>query len=439
MGGTQTRRPSRQPLWLAGLEASVLSAAPRQSERSRGSFAMKVVMSAYACDPDESSERGIGWWWASAAAERHEVWLLTRHRSRPAIERALKADPRPNLHPVYVDAPRWVRSLKRGVWTLYPYYVIWQAVARAEARRLHQDIRFDVAHHVTFAIDWLPSGMAFCHGLPSVWGPVGPGVTSFPFRMWKTYGPRWVFSETLRSIVTTAGSCTFGSWTAKRAAVIIAQNNEVAERFKDHPNLVVEQNSVVDLPPDLVGSSASFGDKPRRAVFIGRLIPSKGLRAAVGALAQPAASDWTLDVYGRGPEREPSLALARKLGVDDRITLHGVVDRSEVFKALHQADALLFPSSRESAPGVVAEAVTSGCPVICLDTSGPGTVVQPGQGIKLAPSADVCLSLAQALNQVGPRHAGDDRWTARRIPCLLDRWYAMAAGASSSVPAGRAV
>ncbi|MFD5063866.1 glycosyltransferase family 4 protein [Streptomyces sp. NPDC058394] len=400
---------------------------------------MKVVMSAYACDPDESSERGIGWWWASAAAERHEVWLITRARSRPAIERALKAEPRPNLHPVYVDAPRWVRSLKRGAWALYPYYVLWQAVAHAEACRLHRDVRFDVAHHMTFAIEWLPSGVMFIPGLPSVWGPVGTGVTSFPFRMWKTYGARWVLSETLRSIATTVGTRTFGSWTAKRATVIIAQNNEVAGRFKDHPNLVVEQNSVVDLPPDLVGSSASIGDKPRRAVFIGRLIPSKGLRAAVGALAQPAASNWTLDVYGQGPERGPSLALAHKLGVDDRITLHGVVDRSEIFKALYQADALLFPSTRESAGGAVAEAITSGCPVICLDTSGPGTVVQPGQGIKLTPSADVCRSLAEALNQVGPRHAGDDRWTIRRVPDLLDRWYAVAVGASSSVLAGRAV
>jgi glycosyltransferase involved in cell wall biosynthesis len=400
---------------------------------------MKVVMSAYACDPGESSERGVGWWWACAAAERHEVWLITRVRSRPAIERALRADPRPNLHPVYVDAPGWVCSLKRGAWALYPYYVIWQAVARAEACRLHRDVRFDVAHHMTFAVDWLPSGVVFVPGLPSVWGPVGPGITSFPLRMWKAYGVRWALVEVLRSVAASVGSRTFGSWTAKRAAVVVAQNNEVARRFEDHPNLVVEQNAVVDVPPDLVGSSASVGDRSRRAVFIGRLIPWKGLRAAVGALARPAASDWTLDVYGQGPEGGHGLALARRLGVDDRVTLHGVVDRSEIFKALCQADALLFPSSRESAGGAVAEAISSGCPVVCLDIGGPGTVVRPGQGIKLLASADVCGSLAEALSQVGPRHAGDDRWSGRRIPDLLDRWYAVAVGASSSVLAGRVV
>ena len=39
---------------------------------------MKVLMSAYACEPGKGSEPAVGWNWALQAARRHEVWVLTR-------------------------------------------------------------------------------------------------------------------------------------------------------------------------------------------------------------------------------------------------------------------------------------------------------------------------------------------------------------------------
>ena len=50
---------------------------------------MKILVSAYACEPGKGSEPGAGWLWARAAARRHEVWVLTRANNREAIEAAL--------------------------------------------------------------------------------------------------------------------------------------------------------------------------------------------------------------------------------------------------------------------------------------------------------------------------------------------------------------
>jgi hypothetical protein len=60
---------------------------------------MKLLLSAYACEPSKGSEPGVGWNWATQAALDHEVWVLTWTKFRgpgdvkfdnnkPSIDRA---------------------------------------------------------------------------------------------------------------------------------------------------------------------------------------------------------------------------------------------------------------------------------------------------------------------------------------------------------------
>lgn len=47
---------------------------------------MKLLLSAYACEPGLGSEPGVGWNSALEAARFHDVWVLTRAANRKAIE-----------------------------------------------------------------------------------------------------------------------------------------------------------------------------------------------------------------------------------------------------------------------------------------------------------------------------------------------------------------
>jgi glycosyltransferase involved in cell wall biosynthesis len=380
---------------------------------------MKVVMSAYACRPGGTSERGLGWAWACAAAERHEVWLVTREQARPEIEAELQVRPRPGLHPVYVDTPSWTRRWKSGRRGLYPYSCIWQLLVWRTVSRMHQEIGFDVGHHITFAIDWLPAGVAYVRDLPTIWGPVGPGLNRFPASMWRAYGLRWLFQESVRAVVSTAGHAFLGQPTAKRAAVVVAQNGDVAKVFAAHPHLVVEQNSVCDEG----ARPMTAPQAGKRAVFVGRLVPWKGVRVAIATMADPRAEEWSLDIFGTGPEEQRAIEYARRLGVASRVCFRGVVSQEEIYLALGTADALLHPSTRDNAPGAVAEAVSVGCPVVCLDSAGPGTMVGEDEGTRIPPSADPVAAFAHALGAVRGRHAGSRRWSSARLPDLLDEWY----------------
>ena len=69
---------------------------------------MRVLVSAYACEPGKGSEPGVGWNWARMIAQDHETWVLTRSNNRAPIEAALAADPQPNLRFIYVAPPRWL-------------------------------------------------------------------------------------------------------------------------------------------------------------------------------------------------------------------------------------------------------------------------------------------------------------------------------------------
>ena len=59
---------------------------------------LKVLMSAYACEPGKGSEPGVGWTVAREMARHHDIWVITRANNRPVIEAELARNPQPGLH-----------------------------------------------------------------------------------------------------------------------------------------------------------------------------------------------------------------------------------------------------------------------------------------------------------------------------------------------------
>jgi len=386
---------------------------------------MKVLVSAYACEPSSGSEPGAGWEWARAAAQCHDVWLLTRRNVAEVIERAHSREPSLRLHPVYVDLPAWILRAKRGRGGIFWYYPLWQLAAWREARRLQRDVGFDVIHHVTLAVDWMPAGVALLRGVPLVWGPVG-GSTGTPLRLWRWLGPWGCLTELLREPATRLARWLFGRPIARRAALVIAQNHDVAREFQHIARVVTEPNTAIQdqVPPESQPAAADAG-RPirRRAVFVGRLIPWKGPRLAIAAMARPAAAGWSLDFYGDSRQRADLQRLARHLGVERHVAFKGECPRDQVLAAFSSADALLFPSMRDSAGWAVAEALSRGCPVVCLDRGGPAVLVGRGHGVKVPMNGAVAEDLARALRSLDGRIPPVSRWLAERLPAFLVTLY----------------
>ena len=267
-------------------------------------------------------------------------------------------------------------ALKRRSWDLYWYYSLWQWALARRAKQLHHEVGFDVAHHVTFANDWLPCGLAVLT-VPLIWGPVGGASRYRCVAVPALVGLSRRHHRTSRGVVTGLSRRLFTDAVARRAALVVAQNEAVAHRFADSRRVVVEPNAC--LAPSSSGSAVPTADaappsavhRRHTALFVARLNAWKGGRLAVAVMAHPRIASWDLRVYGDGYERRALERLSQDFGVADRVCFMGHRPRAEVLAAYAEADALFFPSLHDQAGWVVAEASSVGCPVGLPATGRP--------------------------------------------------------------------
>jgi len=189
------------------------------------------------------------------------------------------------------------------------------------------------------------------------------------------------------------------------------------------------------------GVSAELRDRPRlrhegrntRFVFLGRLVRYKGCDLAIRALAR--VPDATLDVIGDGQERAALEALARSLGVADRVNFIGYVPGgTELFDRLRPYRAFVFPTLAEANGIVVQEAMMLGLPVIAVNWGGPAELLDPSCGILVEPIDEehvvrqVSEAMARLIDdpQAADRLAAAAREKAEQEgydwPSLLHHW-----------------
>jgi glycosyltransferase involved in cell wall biosynthesis len=385
--------------------------------------AVRVLLSAYVCRPGRGSEPGTGWGFLRAIARDHEVTLITLPDYLGEIESALAAEGLDGVTIVPVASPRWLRPFEGRVGLGHVDYLIWQYRARNAARPLLAKV--DVIHHVTFANDWLPSAVHFLDGVPVVWGPVG-GTAPMPWRLGRFLSLRGLVFELVRQLITRSARLLTAALVRRRVDLVVAMNRDVAERFEGlGPPVVVEPHVALENFRDVgIGAPPNARtDGRHRAMFAGNLLSLKGPYLAVAALAR-LGDDWTLDVYGDGPEADGLREQAERLGVASRVQMLGRRPRDEVLSALTQADVLMFPSMHDSGGWAVAEAVRAGCPVVCLDIGGPPLIIDGTSGEAVRPDAQAPQRLARAVPRVR-RHPPSDRWSADRLGPLVTEWYEM--------------
>lgn len=124
--------------------------------------------------------------------------------------------------------------------------------------------------------------------------------------------------------------------------------------------------SVIPNPPSASKAGTALPPLPDRFVLgVGRLVPQKRWDRLVAAL--PALPGIALVLAGDGPDREPLVGQAARLGVADRLHLLGHVP--DPLPLMARAAVLALVSDFEGAPGVLAEALSVGTPVVATLSS----------------------------------------------------------------------
>ncbi|MDZ4787514.1 MAG: glycosyltransferase [Blastochloris sp.] len=138
----------------------------------------------------------------------------------------------------------------------------------------------------------------------------------------------------------------------------------------------------VDIPTLLDRNPSS---PKRRAIFLSRLHPKKGLQELIQAwasLPEKLQQTWQLKIAGTGPEAYRNLLQKsiQEHGLSSSTELCGEVSGLQKQQMLEEAEILILPSYEENFGIVIAEALAHGTPVLTTQATPWKTLEQQGCG-----------------------------------------------------------
>jgi glycosyltransferase involved in cell wall biosynthesis len=155
---------------------------------------------------------------------------------------------------------------------------------------------------------------------------------------------------------------------------------------------VVQNAADLDRVDRAISSVPARADVDRFAVLsVGRIEPVKDPVGVVEAFAGALGDDRNcrLVFIGAGQLEDRVAGRIRELGLDERVSMKGLIPRDDVFVACAQADVFISTSHGEGLPVAVVEAMAAGCPVVLSDIAPHREVVDGADFVPLVPPGDV--------------------------------------------------
>lgn len=367
----------------------------------------RILLSAFACDPQFGSDEEVGWQWARQLAARgYEVTVVTRASHRQCIEEHVaRTGECKNVEFIYVDLPRLHSVLSRINRRNHLYYYPWQWMAYRAAEAAHRECAFDLVHHVTWVSFRQPSFM-WRLGIPFFFGPVAGGDEIPSGGYTASFSPKQQFIEVARCLAnavvrwdpmmrTTFFRATRLFFTS--SAHLRRVPREVTARAQ--VELAIGCDMSHDEGATYVGGQSRKGT---RLLFVGRCIGWKGMDLGLRAFAHALARDpaLTLTIIGDGADQLRWKHTAEQLGVAHAVSWWGWLPKDQVLRHYNEFDLLFYPSLRDSGGFVVLEALQRGLPVVCFRLGGPGVVVDDTCGAAVSADDDADVAVAAYADAV---------------------------------------
>ena len=292
------------------------------------------------------------------------------------------------VNPACPDHPLFETLAANGV-TTHPIGLSGRAYRqeRAAMRELYRRLAPDLVHTHGYRPDVVDAAPARSEGIPTV-----TTVHGFTAGDWKNRLYERLQRRTYRRLFD---------------AVVVVSRALVGRLVLDGvpaSRVHVVNNAWQETAPPLDRETArqSLGVDPEgfRIGWVGRLSQEKGPDVLIDALGllQDLPPRLGVSIVGDGPvaEQQSLLARAKRLGVAERITWHGLVrDAARAFSAF---DLFVLSSRTEGTPLVLFEAMAAGVPIVATRVGGVPDVLSVAEAA-LVPSPDP-VALAAAIRAV---------------------------------------
>jgi glycosyltransferase involved in cell wall biosynthesis len=354
---------------------------------------MKILISAYGCNPYQGSEGWFGWSAVLCLARDHELHVITASFNRADLARAAAAGlVSPNIQFLYAGQfKEWHPNRLRARFQGWNAYVSFSKDILPVARELHRAEKFDLAHHLTVA-SWRVASPLWQLGIPLVFGPVG-GNEQFPPRFFPVLSPGAAAFELVRMASNRISRLSPAVRNClRRAAHVFAANLETGQLVKA---LRGSDRGVSQLQPgfyseEAIADFARFDtgkspDGPLRLFAGGNMEGRKGVALALAALARVKRNgvDFIYRLAASGPEIRHLKQLAARLGLQREVLFADHLRGENYRRELGATHVYLLPSFRESTGLTMMEAMLAGCVPVVADCGGPGFIVTGECGYKV--------------------------------------------------------
>lgn len=178
-------------------------------------------------------------------------------------------------------------------------------------------------------------------------------------------------------------------------------------RVRTVPLGVPDQSAVPAIAPAM---------RANEMLYVGQVVRTKGLDVLLRAIAE--VPEARLRVVGVGPQLDEFRALARTLGVDNRVQWSGRLGAEEVHRAMSETAAVVMPGRWPEPFGLVGvEGMRAAKPVVASATGGvtewlrpdvTGMLVPPGEAGGLAQAIAALVRSPRRAEELG--RAGRQRY-----------------------------
>jgi len=185
---------------------------------------------------------------------------------------------------------------------------------------------------------------------------------------------------------------------ARRVHTVIALDPATESAMNRYlPRVRVEQiPNCIDLAA-LPEAQGNLRGGESTAVFVGWVIPSKGVAELVRAWSSLDLRGWRLLIAGPGDEAYLD-ALRSTVRQPQSVEFLGEVSHDEALRLMASCELFVFPSHTEGFPNAVLEAMALGRPILATDVGAIGSMLADGCGV-VVPARSV-TALREAMSEL---------------------------------------
>ena len=350
---------------------------------------LKVLISAYACSPNEGSEPGMGWNFVMGLSKFHELHVIVEKRKwESPIKNYIEKFPYliDNTKFYFIDKKRNRRLRKIWPPSYYWFYKKWQKEAYKLALELDKRENFDIIHQLNM-VGYREPGYLWKIEKPFVWGPIG-GLENSPWRFLPSLGIKGFIFYTGRNLMN-LWQRNF-SKRPKQAAKRV--NNTLIAATPDNQKLILklwerkaeviceigQEKDVIDILPSIKNGPG----EPLKIIWSGIHVPRKNLPLLFNALAN-VKFPFELHILGSGEMTTKWKKIAHNKGIAKECIWYGWVKRQRAVEIMSLGHVLCITSISDLTSTVTLEGLSYGLPIISLNHCGFAHVIDDSCGIKI--------------------------------------------------------